>query len=90
MTARLRLPRMLSETSKTEPIHEVEGSDVAGALADVFARVPGLRSHIIDEDGSVRPHVSVFVDGLQANLDTAIADGSEIIVLHAVSGGTVG
>lgn len=88
MTARVRLPRMLSETVKTEASHEVVGVTVNEALADLFIRVPGLRNHIVDEAGSVRPHVSVFVDGVQADLDTPLQEGSEIRVLHAVSGGS--
>ncbi len=88
MNARMRLPRMLSETVGTEPAHDVTGDTVRAALASLFEQVPGLRNHIVDESGSVRPHVSVFVDGYQADLDTGVAEGSEIRVLHAVSGGS--
>lgn len=87
MTASLRLPRLLSETANTGSTHQVEGSNVQDALVNLFGNLPGLRHHILDETGSVRPHVSVFVDGYQADLDTMVGDGSEIRVLHAVSGG---
>lgn len=79
---------MLSETANTDSSHEVAGRTVAEALESLFGAVPGLRNHIVDETGSVRPHVSVFVDGVQADLDTQVAEGSEIRVLHAVSGGS--
>lgn len=78
---------MLSETVNTEQVHRVEGASVAEALDDLFTQVPGLRNHVVDESGHVRPHVSVFVDGAQATLDSVIGDESEIRVLHAVSGG---
>lgn len=78
---------MLWETVNTEPVHEVGGATVAAALDELFAQVPGLRGHIVEESGAVRPHVSVFVDGLQADLDTQVGDGSELRILHAVSGG---
>ena len=87
MTARLRLPRLLSETVPVAPEHRVEGSTVAEALGDLFSSSPGLRTHILDELGAIRPHVSVFVDGVQADLDTEVGDGSELRVLNAVSGG---
>lgn len=87
MRASIKLPRMLWETVNTEPAHEVEGATVAEALDDLFVRVPGLRGHIVEETGVVRPHVSIFVDGHQADLDTRVGDGSELRVLHAVSGG---
>lgn len=88
MTATVRLPRMLSETVKTDVVHDVAGATVEEALTDLFAKVPGLRHHICEETGAIRPHVSVFVDGFQADLGTGLADGSEVRVLHAVSGGS--
>lgn len=87
MKASIKLPRMLWETVNTDPVHEVSGETVAEALDDLFARVPGLRGHILEGTGVVRPHVSIFVDGLQADLDTRVGDGSDLRVLHAVSGG---
>lgn len=87
MTTRLRLPRMLAETVDVGHDHDVEGETVAAALEDLFSRFPGLRNHIVDETGRIRPHVSVFVDGVQADLPTGVPEGSEIRVLHAVSGG---
>lgn len=88
MTISVRIPRMLSETVRTEASHSVSGSTVAEALERLFIRVPGLRNHILDEGGLIRRHVSVFVDGVQADLDTRLGDDSEIRVLHAVSGGS--
>lgn len=78
---------MLADTAGVELDHEVVGETVAVALDDLFSRVPGLRNHLIAETGAIRPHVSVFVDGVQAELTTTVGDGSEIRVLHAVSGG---
>ncbi|HXV69872.1 MAG TPA: MoaD/ThiS family protein [Acidimicrobiia bacterium] len=83
----LRLPRMLSEAANTDLRHEVRGTTVAEALASLFEVKPGLRNHILDDGGAVRPHVSVFVDGVQSDLSTAVVDSSEIRILHAVSGG---
>ncbi len=87
MTARLKLPRALSETVSTPPVLEVEGADVREALESLFRSAPGLRSHIVDESGDVRPHVSVFVDAVQADLATPIGPGSDIRIIQAVSGG---
>lgn len=61
------------------------------ALAAVFARHPRLRDRLMTEEGRLRPHVNVFVDRrnarFEAGLATPVADGSEIHVLPAVSGG---
>jgi hypothetical protein len=56
-------------------------------LGELFRREPGVRNHIVDESGAIRPHVSVFVDGVQAGLDTPVRPDSQVRVLQAVSGG---
>lgn len=87
MTARLRLPRLLAQAAKTGLIHQVEGSTVREALGSLFEREPGLQGHIVDETGEIRPHVSLFVEGTQASLDSLVGEDAEIRILQAVSGG---
>jgi molybdopterin converting factor small subunit len=64
---------------------------VQGALGALWKTHPTLRDRIVDEQGRIRPHVNVFVgtesirDG--AGLATAVADGCEIAIIPAVSGG---
>lgn len=63
-----------------------------GQLLDVLAeRFPGLERRIRDETGSLRRHVNVFVDGEQVRslggVDHRLADGAQLLVLPAVSGG---
>ncbi len=79
---------MLIETVGVGQLHDVDGRSVSEAMDDLFEREPGLRNHIVDESGAIRPHVSIFVDGVQADLGTDVGDDSEIRVLHAVSGGS--
>lgn len=87
MSVRLRLPRLLSDTVKSGIDQELAGGTVESVLADLFAREPGVRNHIVDEAGAIRPHVSVFVDGVQADLGTSVPPDGQVRVLHAVSGG---
>lgn len=87
MTAQLRLTQMLAEVVGTDVGHMVSGSTVTEVLNDLFARQPGLRGHILDEKGAVRPHVAVFVNGTQSTLDGAVPDNADVYILHAVSGG---
>lgn len=84
---RIRLPRVLSETAGVDLVHEVSGDSVTEVLEDLIGRFPGLSNHILDESRRIRPHVSLFVDGEQADLESAVGPGSEVRVLHAVSGG---
>lgn len=78
---------MLAQVANAELSHQVEGATVGQVLASLFDAEPGLRGHIVDETGRVRPHVSIFVNGAQANVDSSVVQDAEIRILQAVSGG---
>ena len=73
------------------PERDVQGASVAQALAAVFADAPQIRDYVLDEQGHVRRHVHIYVDGQRIvdreRLTDAVADSSEICVLQALSGG---
>ena len=64
---------------------------VRAALEQVEASYPGLYRSVCNETGAVRKHVNLFVntDSIRDldGLDTALAEGDELIILPAVSGG---
>lgn len=75
----------------TAPVCLVEAATVREALHAVFTRHPTLRSYVLDDQGAVRQHVVVFVDGTaitdrQKQAD-AVRPDSEIFVMQALSGG---
>ena len=51
----------------------------------------GVRDRIVDEQGVLRRHVNVFVNGENVRslqgLDTGVKDGDEVSIIPAVSGG---
>lgn len=61
------------------------------ALDDAFAVNPGLRDYVLDGQGCLRANVVVFVDGRRSAdrvaLSQALAPGSTVHVLQALSGG---
>jgi sulfur-carrier protein len=73
------------------PEREVQGATVAQALAAVFGDAPQIRDYVLDEQGHVRRHVHIYVDGQRIadreRLTDAVGDSSEICVLQALSGG---
>lgn len=73
------------------PPKRVAGASVRAALEAVFATNPALQAYILDEQGRLRQHVAVFVDGEpvadRARLSDAVADTSRIFVMQALSGG---
>jgi molybdopterin synthase sulfur carrier subunit len=75
---------------------EVDGDEpptVGHVFSCLHKTAPGVVERALDECGEVRPHVNVFVDGelvrvgLQLGLDTPVAEGAEVWILPAVSGG---
>ena len=73
------------------PTCEASGSTVREALDAVFARHPALQSYVLDDQGAVRKHVVVFVNGTaikdRQQLSDPVAPTSEIFVMQALSGG---
>jgi len=69
----------------------VTGDTVAEAFQQVFLGNPRLRSYLLDDQGSVRQHVAVFVDAKliadRTHLSDAVKPDSEIYVVQALSGG---
>jgi molybdopterin converting factor small subunit len=68
---------------------DIDASTVADAIARLDKRWPGLRDRLC-ENGSVhalRKHIHVYVDRERAELDTALAAGSRVDVIAAISGG---
>ena len=61
------------------------------ALEALWQAAPGVRDRVVTEQGEVRQHVNVFV-GTESSrwtggLATPIADGAEIAIYPAISGG---
>jgi len=73
------------------PSVEVAGATVAEALAAVFAGNPRLRGYVLDEQGQLRRHVTIYLRGDpvrdRAGLSDPAAPADEIYVLQALSGG---
>jgi len=73
------------------PDESVVGSTVREALDAYFVDHPAVRGYVLDDAGSVRKHVAVFVnDDLiidRNGLADVVADGDRIHVFQALSGG---
>ena len=89
------MPRMIFtpqlQRHVPSPTCEVEGATVRAALDAVFADHDALRGYVLDDQGHLRKHVVIFVDGQRirdrAGLSDPLRSGSEIYVLQALSGG---
>lgn len=88
--ARVVFTRNLQRHIACPPV-TVEAGTVADALNLVFAEVPQLRGYVVDEQGSLRKHMVIFVDGEQIadrrGLTDAVPVDGEVYVMQALSGG---
>jgi molybdopterin synthase sulfur carrier subunit len=73
------------------PGAEVTGATVAEALAQVFAAHTTLRGYVLDDQGALRRHLAVYVNGEavrdRARLSDPIAPADDIYVAQALTGG---
>ena len=69
----------------------VEAATVREALECAFDREPRLRGYLLDDQGALRKHMAVFVNGAAVQDRRGLGDpvhcGGEIAVIQALSGG---
>jgi sulfur-carrier protein len=93
MAITIEIPGALRPYAGGSP--EVTLADRCGTVADALGalarRHAGVVDRVMDERGQVRQHVNLFVDGESIRhldgLRTAVAEGSTIVIVPAVSGG---
>jgi sulfur-carrier protein len=64
------------------------GATLGAVLADLDRQYHGIRFRMIDEQERIRPHIRIFVNGLQVrDLQRALAASDEVVIVQALSGG---
>jgi sulfur-carrier protein len=73
------------------PSATVDGATLGEALGAVFASQPKVRGYVLDDQGALRRHVAVYVNGQPAvdrvGLSDPVGPRDEIFVFQALSGG---
>lgn len=73
------------------PPVRVEGRTVRDVLDRVFAANERARSYVLDDQGALRKHMIVFVDGKavtdRTRLSDVVPESGEVYVMQALSGG---
>ena len=73
------------------PAIEAGGATVAEVLASGLHDDALLRSYVVDEQGRLRKHVNIYLDGAliadRLRLSDPVGPRSELYVLQALSGG---
>ncbi len=80
----------LQKFANCQPV-KVAGETVGTGLHAALADNEQLRSYVLDEQGHLRRHMTVFIDGRliadRVDLSDPINENSEIYVMQALSGG---
>ncbi|MGE4158544.1 MAG: MoaD/ThiS family protein [Planctomycetota bacterium] len=85
---KVRLAALLHSYTSGVPVVEAEGGTLAEVMDSLDRSYPGLAFRVVDEQGMVRPHMSVFV-GSERVRDPLVPVGprQEIFIVGALSGG---
>lgn len=73
------------------PPQRMEASTLRSALESAFEAAPAMRAYVLDEQGAVRKHVAVFVNGVMIasrnDLALPLAATDKVMVIQALTGG---
>ena len=73
------------------PTCEVTGRTVHEVLAAFFRANEVARGYVLDDQGTLRRHMNIFVNGEpiadRTSLSDPVADSDEVFVMQALSGG---
>lgn len=95
MQVTVRIPSYLAGFADGRTVITVEdqGSDVRALLRALWRLHPALKDRVVDEQGEIRQHINIFVGSdairLTGGQQTSVPDGSEVMIVPAVSGGTI-
>lgn len=87
----LRIPTPLRAYTDGRSEVTVSGAKISDALADLIMQYPGIKPHLFNDGGSLRPFVNLFVGehnikDLQG-VDTPINDNDRVMLIPSIAGG---
>ena len=73
------------------PTRNVEGATLRAALDSYFAGNPPARGYVLDDQGALRKHMAIFINGEpvldRQGLSDALSADATIDIVQALSGG---
>lgn len=91
MAKKVRIPTPLRKLTNNEELVEVNAATIGDVIAELQMRYPGIKDRLIDETGSIRRFVNVYVNEedirFLENQKTTLKDGDEISIIPAIAGG---
>jgi molybdopterin synthase sulfur carrier subunit len=91
MSILVKVPTQLRTLTGGEAQIEAAGTTVREVVADIETSHPGIGARLLDEGGSLRRFVNIYVDEEDVRflngIDTEIPEGAKLSIIHAVAGG---
>jgi len=91
MSVSVRIPTILRTYTDGASEVTAEGGTLAEVLDSLEASYPGIRGRILDDQGSLRRFVNVYVGNDDVrfldSLETSTPEGAQVSVIPAVAGG---
>ena len=91
MAVTVRLPGALRDSTGGQTKVTASGRTLGDVIADIDRRHPGFRGRVMDEGGSLRTYVNVYIgeDDARTNggANAPVPDGAEVMVIPAMAGG---
>jgi molybdopterin converting factor small subunit len=87
----IRIPTPLRAYTSGQSEVNVNGANIAEALADLTAQYPAIQPHLFNEGGDLRPFVNLFVGernirDLQG-INTPVNEGDRVMLIPSIAGG---
>src|SRR4051812_28727084 len=91
MAQKVRIPTPLRKLTNNEELVEVDAKTISDAFSELQTRYPGIKERLLDDSGSVRRFVNVYVNEEDIRFlqdqQTSLKDGDEISIIPAIAGG---
>ena len=91
MSSKLKIPSPLRRFTNGQSELEVHGDNVQNVLAELFDAHPDIKNHLVEDDGSLRNFVNIFIDGedirQKGGLDAEVKEGAEVRIIPSIAGG---
>jgi sulfur-carrier protein len=91
MSKKVRIPTPLRKLTNNEELIEVNAATIGDAISELQNRYPGIKDRLLDENGSIRRFVNVYVNEedirFLQNQQTTLKEGDEISIIPAIAGG---
>jgi molybdopterin synthase sulfur carrier subunit len=87
----IKIPTPLRPYTDGNQEIQVQGDTVAFAMRDLTEQYPGLKTHLFNDDGGLRPYVNIFLNQEDIRIlqgeETPLKDGDRLMIVPSIAGG---